>query len=90
MNCPQFLTLVGGFTNIHACQYKQKHRCQICNIIKKRGTIVTYHNLVKELEYRHENNAAMTNIVKAPRGRIEHSSTVKSGPGINFQSDKHT
>ena len=66
MNGPQFLTLVGGFANIHARQFKQKHRCRIHNIIKKRGTFRTYNHLVKELEYRLDNNAAMTNIVKAP------------------------
>jgi len=63
---------------------------RIRNIIKKGGTFGPYHYWVKELEYRPENNAAMTNIVNAPRGRMERSSTVLSGSGFNFQSDKQT
>jgi len=35
---------VGDFANIHARQYKQKHRCRIRNIIKKNGILINRHS----------------------------------------------
>jgi len=66
-----------GFAYIQVRKYKRKHRLWIRYVFKKRGTSRTYLNLVEKLDDK-----------PGKWCRMEHSSTVESGCGFNFQSHK--